>query len=166
MNEAVIALGGNLGDRVANLIRAREQIAHLGELSASSYLYETPPVGPPQDHYLNAAVLLKTELDPHTLLHRLLSIENAMGRKRSMKWGPRSIDLDLISFGDEVLHSPSLTLPHPEAHHRAFVLVPLLDLCPDKLLRSRKSVREWVDSLNPEALKGIHRVPASGWDEK
>ena len=129
---ALIALGANLGDPAAALQVARSQIAALGRVTATSWLYRTAPVGGPpgQPDYLNAALSLHTPLEPLPLLHALLDIERRGGRVRLERWGPRLLDLDLIGYGGRVLTSPELTLPHPHAFERGFVLAPLADVAP------------------------------------
>ena len=136
--EVVIALGGNQGDRASFLTRARDAIEADAALDviASSPLYETAPVGPPQPHYLNAALLVRTTLTPDAVLARCLAIERTLGRIRDVRWGPRTIDLDLL-WADEgdgvprVVSSDSLSQPHPHLGERAFALAPLLDVRPD-----------------------------------
>lgn len=137
MTLAAIALGSNLdssaGDRAANLRHALEHLREVGNVEAASSFYDTAPVGYlDQPHFLNAAALLDTELSAVELLHRLLAIENVMGRDRSstVAKGPRVIDLDLILFGDLVLQMPELTLPHPAMRERQFVLEPLAEIAP------------------------------------
>jgi len=129
---AYIGLGANLGDRRANILAATDllrQTPGVASVSLSS-LYETEPVGGPpgQDAYLNAAARVETDLDASTLLAVLLDIEARLGRQRSERWGPRTIDLDLLLFGDEVIHTPGLTVPHPHMHERRFVLEPLAEI--------------------------------------
>ena len=130
---ALIALGANLGDPLAALRAAKTNLADLGEIRATSWLYRTVPVGGPpgQPDYLNAALSLETPLSPQALMLALLGVEALSGRVRLERWGPRVLDLDLIGYGPEVLHTPRLTLPHPRAFERAFVLAPLADLAPD-----------------------------------
>ena len=133
---AAIALGSNLdspfGDREANLREAVRRLAELGEVAAVSSFHDTDPVGyTAQPRFLNAAVLLDTSLSPEQLMDRLLEIERSMGRVRSMAKGPRVIDLDLLLYGDAVLSTAQLTLPHPEMHLRRFVLEPLAEIAPD-----------------------------------
>jgi 2-amino-4-hydroxy-6-hydroxymethyldihydropteridine diphosphokinase len=137
MPDAAIALGSNLsshfGDRNANLREALRRIEALGRITATSSFHDTDPVGyADQPRFLNAAVLLETELPPLDLLHALLAIEHAMGRDRSTAppKGPRIIDLDLLLYGDVVLQTPELTLPHPAMHERRFVLAPLVEIAP------------------------------------
>src|SRR5277367_1356790 len=126
---AAVALGANLksmfGDREANLREAVRRIGELGEVRAVSSFYDTEPVGfLEQPRFLNGALLLETELDPVALLRGLLGVERAMGRERKgpVAKGPRVIDLDLLLYGDSVLWSEELTLPHPEMQERRFVL--------------------------------------------
>ena len=132
-NNAAIALGSNLGDSAALLTEALERIeaiAHTHVLTRSP-VYRTAPVGPPQPDFLNCCALLSTSLLPVQLLTRLLGVEAAMGRVRQTRWGPRHIDIDLLFYGQQVLETETLTLPHPRMHERAFVLVPLADIAPE-----------------------------------
>jgi 2-amino-4-hydroxy-6-hydroxymethyldihydropteridine diphosphokinase len=135
---AAIALGSNLpsafGDRAANLQEALRRLEALGRVTAVSSFHDTDPVGyEDQPRFLNAAALLETELSPLDLLQGLLAIEHAMGRDRenAPPKGPRVIDLDLLLFGDVVLQTHELTLPHPAMHERRFVLAPLAEIAPE-----------------------------------
>ena len=128
---AVIALGSNLGNRELNIDSAIAELAKIIEISHLSTNHETDPVGgPEQPKYLNAVLIAETQLDPHELLISMLEIENKLGRKREIHWGPRTIDLDLIVVGDEVVVPDVLVLPHPRAHERKFVLEPWLEIDP------------------------------------
>jgi len=128
---AVTALGSNLGNRELNIDSAIAELAKIIEISHLSTNHETDPVGgPEQPKYLNAVLIAETQLDPHELLISMLEIENKLGRKREIHWGPRTIDLDLIVVGDEVVVSDVLVLPHPRAHERKFVLEPWLEIDP------------------------------------
>jgi 2-amino-4-hydroxy-6-hydroxymethyldihydropteridine diphosphokinase len=130
---AAIALGSNLGNREANLRAAIEHLRALGEVKKISSFHDTAPVGYlDQPHFLNAAALLRTPLPPQELLTALLAIEQQMGRDRaaSIPNGPRIIDLDILLYGDIVLDTPELVLPHPRLHERAFVLAPLAEIAP------------------------------------
>jgi 2-amino-4-hydroxy-6-hydroxymethyldihydropteridine diphosphokinase len=134
---ASVALGSNLdssaGDRATNILLAIEHLRSLGTILAASSLYDTAPIGYlDQPRFLNAAVLLETTLEPIELLESLLAIERQMGRDRSLTVakGPRVIDLDLILFGDLVMQTPALVLPHPAMRERRFVLEPLAEIAP------------------------------------
>lgn len=133
---AAVALGSNLGSRSAYLRAAVDALEATDgvELRALSRLYETSPVGPPQPDYLNAAVLLETDLSPARLLAACKSIETALGRTAGPRWGPRVVDLDLVQADVAPISSPALTLPHPEAARRAFVIAPLADVWPDAMI--------------------------------
>jgi 2-amino-4-hydroxy-6-hydroxymethyldihydropteridine diphosphokinase len=133
---AFLALGSNLGHRLEHLRRA---VALLGAAEGlrvvrSSRVYETAPVGPPQPDYLNAVIEVATTLTARELLLVCLGAEQTMGRVRAERWGPRVIDLDVLTYDDERIDEPDLTIPHPRMHERAFVLVPLLELTPDPML--------------------------------
>ncbi len=135
MTEAYLALGSNLGARLDILRAGREALRGSPRLSvdASSALYETEPVGGPagQGAYLNAVLRVTTTLSSRDLLFRCLAIEARFGRERRQLWGPRTLDIDLLLYGDEIRNEPELVLPHPRLHQRKFVLVPLFDLAPD-----------------------------------
>ena len=129
--KAVIALGSNLGNRELNIDSAVAELVKIVEITHLSTNHETDPVGgPEQPKFLNAVAIAETELDPRELLIAMLEIENKLGRKREIHWGPRTMDLDLIIYGDEVIDSEVLVLPHPRAHERRFVLEPWLEIDP------------------------------------
>ena len=127
-----IALGANVGDREANILAARRGLEARGfRITALSSLYLTEPVdAPPQEWFLNAVAGGETALSPEALLQACLDAERALGRVRDVPRGPRTIDLDLLLYGDEVRATPGLTLPHPRMHERRFVLVPLVEIDP------------------------------------
>lgn len=130
---AYVGIGSNLGDREGNLRRAVELLAAEDgiEVVSVSEIRETDPVGPvEQGPFLNGAVRIETDLGPHELLARLLAVEQRLGRVRAERWGPRTIDLDLLLYGNEVVDEPGLTVPHPRLHERRFALEPLADLAP------------------------------------
>src|SRR3990172_5611071 len=132
MTRYAVALGSNLGDRLGCLRSALAGIARLGRITAISGLYEAAPIGgPEQDPFLNAVVLVVTELDAETLLDGLAGIEDSQGRVRSEKWGPRTLDLDIVSSDGAVLNTPRLQVPHVRARERRFVLEPLAEVWPD-----------------------------------
>jgi 2-amino-4-hydroxy-6-hydroxymethyldihydropteridine diphosphokinase len=136
MADVYIGLGSNLGDKVANLREALRLLAGARgskvKLLAVSSLYRTEPVGnPDQDWFLNAAAHIKTQLSPRELLNRLLAIEHKLGRVRTVRNGPRSIDLDILLWDHLVVNEDNLVIPHPRMHERLFVLDPLAELAPD-----------------------------------
>jgi len=150
-----IGIGSNLGDREFLIRKAVEALRQLPQTNVSgvSSLYDTEPVGETdQPPFLNAVAALDTELGPDALLDVLLAVEAAHGRVRDVRWGPRTLDLDLVWFEGVVRDDPRLTLPHPRAHEREFVLRPLCDLAPDVLLHGR-TAREWLDSLEPQGVE-------------
>jgi 2-amino-4-hydroxy-6-hydroxymethyldihydropteridine diphosphokinase len=131
---AYLALGSNLGDRVAHLQLAVDELAHAPGIQVIdvSRVYETAPVGgPPQDAFLNAVVAIETNLDPHELLHRCQMIEERAERVRVERWGPRTLDVDVLLVDDDRIETADLTLPHPRMWERGFVLAPLRDVAPD-----------------------------------
>ena len=133
--KAVIALGSNMGDSNSLLHHAVEEIGKKVDIEAVSSFYKTAPVGgPAQDDYLNAVLIAETTMDPLDLLVILQEIELMAGRTRDLHWGPRTLDLDLITYGDFVINEPHLILPHPRAFERAFVLEPWLEIDPTATL--------------------------------
>ncbi|HUI49548.1 MAG TPA: 2-amino-4-hydroxy-6-hydroxymethyldihydropteridine diphosphokinase [Acidimicrobiia bacterium] len=133
MSRAYLALGSNLGDRLAHLQFAVDSLAADSAVTvlAVSRVYETAPVGgPPQDAYLNAVVAVETSRDPHDLLAVAQRIEREAHRVRAERWGPRTLDIDLLLYDDVRLDDPDLTLPHPRMNERGFVLAPLRDVAP------------------------------------
>lgn len=129
---AVVGFGANLGDRLATLRKAAAMLAREVPIGRTSRVYRTAPVGESAKYeFLNAAALVRSEATPEALLNVLLSIEAELGRVRREKWGPRTIDLDLLWVEGVVLQTPRLTLPHPALTERAFALVPMLELLPD-----------------------------------
>ncbi|MEU0521510.1 2-amino-4-hydroxy-6-hydroxymethyldihydropteridine diphosphokinase [Streptosporangium sp. NPDC006007] len=153
--KVVLALGSNLGDRFDTLQGALDSLFDSRELEfvAVSPVYETDPVGgPDQGAYLNVVVIARSDLEPRMLLDRAQSVENAFGRVRVERWGARTLDVDLISVGNVVSDDPELTLPHPRAHERAFVLVPWVRADPDAVLGGR-SVADLLSGLDQEYVR-------------
>jgi 2-amino-4-hydroxy-6-hydroxymethyldihydropteridine diphosphokinase len=147
---AYLSLGSNLGDREANLRGAIARLSELGSVSRVSALYETEPVevAGQQPWFLNCAAAVETELAPLEFLQRMLAIEQSMGRKRTEPKGPRTIDMDIIFFGDEVLDTKELSVPHPAMQHRRFVLEPLAEIAPAFMHPVlQRTVRELLNSL-------------------
>ena len=152
-----LALGSNLDDRAANLKQAVAALTPQLDVKAKSKVYETPPWGYlDQPKFLNQVVKAKTYLEPEPLLKHLKRLEVALGRKESVPNGPRLIDLDILFFDDLVFKSPSLVIPHPRLHERAFVLVPLMDIDPELVHPvNRKSVREMLAECNQEGIEKV-----------
>lgn len=158
-SEAVIGIGTNLGDRLLNINEAVRALSLLPrtKVTAASHIYETEPVGlAQQPKFLNADVLVETEMSPMALLGACLGIEAAFGRVRTVKNGPRILDLDLLIFSGIKNESFELTLPHPGILHRAFVMVPLLDLYPS----GRAPGLYFSPHLKELSREGIERYPA------
>src|SRR6266481_8507200 len=127
-----LSLGSNVGDRAANLNAAIERLHSFGEVSAVSCFYETEPVGfAAQPWFLNCVVKLGTEKMPKQLLSGILDLERQMGRRRLEKKGPRIIDIDILFFGNSIIDTKDLVVPHPEMHQRRFVLEPLVEIAPE-----------------------------------
>lgn len=141
---ACVGLGGNVGDAAATIRAAFDALGALPgtRLLAISSLYRTPAWGlEDQPDFVNAAALLETTLAPRVLLDGLLAVERAFGRERRERWGPRTLDLDLLLFGDAVLDEPGLHVPHPHLHERAFVLRPLADIAPQAVVPGQGTVQ-------------------------
>ena len=152
-----LALGSNLGDRLANLKGAIAALPPQMEVEAKSSVYETPPWGyEDQPKFLNQVIKAQTYLDPEPLLKHLKRLEVALGRKETFQNGPRLIDMDILFYDDLVLNSSSLVIPHPRLHERGFVLLPLMDIAPELVHPvSKKTVREMAAGCD---LRGIEKV--------
>ncbi|MEU8622429.1 2-amino-4-hydroxy-6-hydroxymethyldihydropteridine diphosphokinase [Streptomyces sp. NPDC048623] len=154
---AVIALGGNLGNRLDNLQGAVDALEDTPgvRVKAVSPVYETEPWGVEpgtQPSYLNAVVLVRTTLPPSSLLERAHAVEEAFHRVRDERWGARTIDVDIISYADVVSDDPVLTLPHPRAHQRAFVLAPWHDVDPQAQIPGHGAVADLLAALGTEGV--------------
>jgi 2-amino-4-hydroxy-6-hydroxymethyldihydropteridine diphosphokinase len=160
VTRAHVGLGSNLGDRMAALdaaVRALDADAHT-HVMAVSQVYETAPVGgPEQGPYLNAVAVLETDRSARDLLELLLVTEDGLGRVRGERWGPRTLDLDLLLYDGPPIDSPELTVPHPRAKERAFVLVPLVDADPFARFPDGEAAVEALARLAP--VSGV--VPVS-----
>lgn len=159
---ALVALGANLGDARATLRAAGEALARLPstQVLARSALYRTAPVEAAGPDFYNAVVSLKTELTALGLLDALQAIENDFGRQRPFRNAPRTLDLDVLTFGDEPLQSDRLILPHPRLHQRAFVLRPLLDVAPDLIIPGMGLAQACVPGVADQV---IERVADTDW---
>ena len=157
--EALLALGGNLGDVRAAFERAIAMLCadSAVRLVARSSDYRTPPWGvTDQPAFINAAIIVATSLDPHALLTRVQNVEAALGRDRTKRrWGPRPIDIDILAYDDVVLREPDLTLPHPHVFERAFVLLPLAEIAADRVIAGRRI----GDLLAGADVAGIDKLP-------
>jgi 2-amino-4-hydroxy-6-hydroxymethyldihydropteridine diphosphokinase len=148
MSRCAIATGSNLGDRFAHLEAAIHGLSAIGTIASVSSVYETAPVGgPEQGPYLNAVVLIDTARTPTALLYELLLIERSRGRVRHERWGPRTLDLDLILFDQWNIDEPGLTVPHPQMRHRRFVLEPLLEIWPAAVMPNGSAITAAAESV-------------------
>lgn len=159
MPQAYVALGGNIGDARATIAQAIRQFCDGRDVTllARSADYRTPPWGvTDQPPFVNACIAVDTRLDPQALLARAQAVEAALGRDRSRerRWGPRPLDIDLLTYDDRVIDLPELTLPHPRLFARAFVLVPLVEIAPDAVVAGR-SLREALQAVD---ASGIERL--------
>lgn len=150
-----LSLGTNLGDRLANLSKARSLLTAKVQIDKASPIYETPPWGfTDQPAFLNQVLQVETDLQPLELLAFLKQIETSMGRQPTRRYGPRLIDLDILFYHDQVLELPQLVIPHPHLHERAFVLVPLADLAPEfKHPVNGKTVKEMLEEVDSEGIR-------------
>jgi 2-amino-4-hydroxy-6-hydroxymethyldihydropteridine diphosphokinase len=149
MTTAYLSLGSNVGDREAHLREAIAQLDPIGQIKAVSSIYETEPVEfTQQSNFLNCVVALETSETPASLIAGLLEIERRLGRERIQKKGPRTIDIDILLYGDLVLDSANLTIPHPAMTQRRFVLEPLVEIAPEALHPvAKKTIRQLLDEL-------------------
>ncbi len=160
MAEALLALGGNLGDVRDTLDRAIATLCERGDirLTARSSDYKTPPWGVvDQPPFVNLCVSVETTLTPHELLAHTQAVERAFGRDRAQgqRWGPRPLDIDILAYDDLSLDTPELTLPHPRMFERAFVLVPLAEIAPDRMICGHR-IRDALARVDPS---GIEKLP-------
>ena len=162
-----VGLGANLGDAVASVQAAFAHLAHLGRfgagpptsLVAASGLYRSAPLDAAGPDYVNAVVELRSGLEPLVLLAQLQTVELSFGRQRPYRHAPRTLDLDLLFYGERQLAGPVLTLPHPRAHQRAFVLAPLAELAPDWRMADGRSVVQALAALAADPAQRTQRIP-------
>lgn len=153
---AVISLGSNIGDKFSYLQSAVNEINSLGdsEILICSSVYKTKPVGfEDQEDFLNAALILETDLSAEELLQKLLLIELNLGRERTIKWGPRTIDLDLIDYEKIIMNTESLTLPHPRAFERCFVLKPWNEIDDNAEIIGQGNVKQILQNLDCQGIE-------------
>ena len=154
---AVVGIGANLGDARGNVLDA---LARLGmqsgcRLVAASSLWRTAPIDSSGDDYINAVAMIDTDLDAHVLLATLHAIETAHGRERPYLNAPRTLDLDLLLYGDEIIHTPVLNVPHPRMRERAFVLAPLLEIAPDAVIPGLGRAADFLPAVAGQAIVRI-----------
>ncbi|MEO0081135.1 MAG: 2-amino-4-hydroxy-6-hydroxymethyldihydropteridine diphosphokinase [candidate division WOR-3 bacterium] len=154
MSQVFLGLGANVGNRLRNFELAVAHISHLGPVRRS-FWYETEPVGMPDAaSFLNGVLRLDTTTPPTVLLDQLLAVEQELGRKQAERSGPRTIDIDILLYGTQIVDKPGLCVPHPRMHERAFVLVPLCDLAPDAVHpRLGRTMRELLDGLDTSGVR-------------
>ena len=158
--QVYLSLGSNVGDRAAHLNKAIDRMGTLGKVVAVSSFYETEPVEfAAQPWFLNCAVELDTEKMPKQLLASILDIEKEMGRRRVQKKGPRTLDIDILLFGNSIIQTKGLTIPHPAMHQRRFVLEPLAEIAPEaRHPVFKRTVRELRDALPPgQAVRRLQK---------
>ena len=165
MVRVALGLGSNIGDAPAHFAAAIAELRAIGSIEKISPYYRTAPVGGPgQDDYLNAVVLLTTELPPRELLAVTTRIEAGRGRTRRERWGPRTLDIDILLYGDSVVDDPGLTIPHPRMMERRFVLAPLLDVWPDAKLPGGRSLVDFLPAVADQEVEQVARfTPAPTW---
>jgi 2-amino-4-hydroxy-6-hydroxymethyldihydropteridine diphosphokinase len=152
-----LGLGTNVGQRRQNLERAVAGLGEVMEITAVSPIYQTPPWGlTDQPDFLNLCLQAATSLSPFDLLHFTQELEKELGREKTVRWGPRLIDIDILFYDDEISHSEELTIPHPQIAQRAFVLVPLADIAPDLVHpQTGQTVREMVAQVDTSGVVAI-----------
>jgi 2-amino-4-hydroxy-6-hydroxymethyldihydropteridine diphosphokinase len=151
---ALVGIGANLGDARGNVVDALSRLGRQSgcRLVAGSSLWRTAPIDSSGDDYINAVALIETSLDAHVLLATLQAIETAHGRERPYRNAPRTLDLDVLLYGDEIIDTPALTVPHPRMHERAFVLAPLLEIAPDIVIPGRGLAADYLPGVADQAI--------------
>jgi 2-amino-4-hydroxy-6-hydroxymethyldihydropteridine diphosphokinase len=156
---AAVGLGSNLGDRARNIAGAIAALSDTGSLYRVSSLYETAPIGgPKQGPFLNAVAVVDTELPARALLERCLEIERESGRERRERWGPRTLDLDILLYGDQAIEETDLTVPHPRMTERRFVLDPLLEVWPDAALPDGTRLSSFAAAVASQRVRKLETI--------
>lgn len=157
MHTIYLGLGTNLGDRLRNLQKAISSLSPVMSVTAVSPIYQSDPWGvTDQPAFLNLCLQATTTLNPQTLLHYLKNLETELGRQKTIKWGPRLIDIDILLYNDKIVDTNNLTIPHPHMAERAFVLVPLADIAPDvRHPVYHKTITELKTAVDPTTLHKI-----------
>lgn len=159
MNKAVILFGTNMGERFISLDKAAQEVNHkLGKIIQRSSVYETAPWGnTDQEPFLNQVVVIESVLSAEQMMNQILLIEEKLGRRKTIKWGPRIIDIDILFFNDEIISTENLVVPHPGLHQRKFTLVPLAEIMPDYVHPVlKKTISVLLNELNdPLEVKKI-----------
>jgi 2-amino-4-hydroxy-6-hydroxymethyldihydropteridine diphosphokinase len=156
---AWVGIGANLGDARANVLDAIARLAHLpgATLRQTSSLYRTAPIDSSGDDYVNAVASLDTSLEAHALLQALFAIEQAHGRERPYRNAPRTLDLDLLLYGADIINdAPTLIVPHPRMHERAFVLAPLAEVAPDLVIPGRGAVSALLATVGDQGIARLN----------
>lgn len=157
---AYIGIGGNVGDVFENMKSALNLLNDHSSISVNriSRIYKTPPWGiEDQDWFLNACVSVETNLTAQELLQSCLEVEVALKRIREIRWGPRTIDLDVLVFGEENIAHDNLQVPHPRMHERAFVLMPMADIAPDLFLNG-KTISQWLEAIDTTGIQTTQKA--------
>lgn len=159
MIRAALGLGSNLGDRASHIAAAIAALAEAGSLVGVSSLYETAPVGgPKQGPFLNAVVVIDTELTALQLLERCLEVERGRGRERRQRWGPRTLDVDILLYGDQTVAEENLTIPHPRMTERRFVLQPLLEAWPNATLPDGTPLSQFTAGVADQKVRRLEAL--------
>jgi 2-amino-4-hydroxy-6-hydroxymethyldihydropteridine diphosphokinase len=149
-----IGLGSNIGDRIKYLVSAVNEMAKIGVVEKKSAIYESEPFGyKNQQNFLNAVCMLNSDDDASVLLNRLKEIEKIIGRTDSVRWGPRTIDLDIVDWDGTEIETENIKIPHPEMYNRNFVLIPLAEIEPEYKDRAGKSIKQIIDSCPSGFIK-------------